>query len=244
VEIINEKNAAETAKAVAGLVRQPGPSSVRRSAAIGALAAAMAKAQAELRNPPKDSVNPHFKSRYADLATVRDAVVPVLAKNGLAVMQFPCELDDAPALTTVLAHASGEWYETTMKLRPLKNDPQGVGSALTYGRRYALQAIAGVAADDDDDDGHAASQPPRQQQAPASAPVKEQPKADAALPANGQELHKRLQDYDAKLAGQKLCVRGALLAHVVQAGVKAGFAADMTSWTGPAIPFAVDAVKA
>jgi hypothetical protein len=63
------------------------------------------------------------------------------------------------------------------------------------------------------------------------------------LPANGRELHRRLQDYDAKLASQKLCVRGALLAHVTQAGVKAGYTANMTEWSGTAIPFAVDVVK-
>lgn len=76
------------------------------------------------------------------------------------------------------------------------------------------------------------------------APKPEGPKSAAHhLPANGQELHRRLQEYDAKLASQKLCVRGALLAHVTQAGVKAGYTANMTDWTGPAIPFAVDAVK-
>ncbi len=64
------------------------------------------------------------------------------------------------------------------------------------------------------------------------------------LPSNGQELHRRLQEYDAKLASQKLCQRGALLAHVTQAGVKAGYTANLSDWTGPAIPFAVDAVKA
>jgi hypothetical protein len=71
----------------------------------------------------------------------------------------------------------------------------------------------------------------------------EGPKSATSLPSNGQELHRRLQEYDAKLASQKLCVRGALLAHVTQAGVKAGYTANMTDWTGPAIPFAVDAVK-
>ncbi|VTT98345.1 rad52 22 double-strand break repair protein : Uncharacterized protein OS=uncultured bacterium GN=ACD_20C00398G0011 PE=4 SV=1: Rad52_Rad22 [Gemmataceae bacterium] len=71
----------------------------------------------------------------------------------------------------------------------------------------------------------------------------EGPKSATGLPSNGQELHRRLQEYDAKLASQKLCVRGALLAHVTQAGVKAGYTANMTDWTGPAIPFAVDAVK-
>ncbi|MFO0821700.1 MAG: Rad52/Rad22 family DNA repair protein [Gemmataceae bacterium] len=71
----------------------------------------------------------------------------------------------------------------------------------------------------------------------------ETPKASTNLPMNGQELHRRLQEYDAKLASQKLCVRGALLSHVTQAGVKAGYTANMADWTGPAIPFAVEAVK-
>jgi hypothetical protein len=71
----------------------------------------------------------------------------------------------------------------------------------------------------------------------------EPPKTAPSLPASGQELHRRLQDYDSKLAAQKLCVRGALLAHVAQAGVKAGYTANMADWTGPAIPFAVEAVK-
>lgn len=87
-------------------------------------------------------------------------------------------------------------------------------------------------------------------EAPKSAVAKKEDPAKvetakhaSSLPSNGQELHRRLQDYDAKLAAQKLCVRGALLAHVTQAGVKAGFTANMTDWTGPAIPFAVEAVK-
>jgi hypothetical protein len=141
---------------------------VRRSESIAALAAAMCKAQAELKNPPKDSVNPHFKSRYADLATVRDVIVPVLARHGLAVMQFPSDLAGAPALTTVLTHTSGEFIESTARLNPVKSDPQGVGSALTYMRRYTLLGLAGVAAEDDDD-GHAATHRP-QQQKPATAP--------------------------------------------------------------------------
>jgi hypothetical protein len=122
-----------------------------------------------MKNPPKDAVNPHFKSRYADLATVRDTVVPVMAKHGLAVMQLPCDVDGLPALTTLVVHTSGEWVETTILLRPTKNDPQGVGSALTYMRRYALQSIAGVAADDDDD-GNAGSHHPAQSKATANHP--------------------------------------------------------------------------
>jgi hypothetical protein len=86
----------------------------------------------------------------------------------------------------------------------------------------------------------AAPQPvPEAKTAPQASGTEPKPN----LPANGTELHRRLQDYDAKLASQKLCQRGALLAHVAQAGVKAGFTANLTDWTGPAIPFAVDAVK-
>ncbi len=73
--------------------------------------------------------------------------------------------------------------------------------------------------------------------------TKTEAKHPGTLPANGLELHRRLQDYDTKLAQQKLCVRGALLAHVTQAGVKAGYTANMAEWSGPAIPFAVEAVK-
>lgn len=92
----------------------------------------------------------------------------------------------------------------------------------------------------------AKSPEPKPEPAKAETPKADAPKTEAtkaALPANGQELHRRLRDYDARLAGQKLCNVGALLAHVTQAGVKAGFTANMTEWNGPAIPFAVDAVK-
>jgi hypothetical protein len=165
---------------------------VSESPSTAALWAALVKAQADLKNPPKDSVNPHFKSRYADLATVRDVIVPALAKHGLAVMQMPCEVDSDPALATRLVHSSGEWIQTVMRLRPQKPDPQGVGSALTYARRYALQAIANVAADEDDD-GQAASrqqgQRPREQPAPRqpSPPQAESPRKVTAEELS--ELH-------------------------------------------------------
>ena len=166
---VNQHNAGEIAKTVRGGC-VVGPSTDRRSPSIAALAAAMNKAQAEMKNPAKDSLNPFFKSKYADLSAVREAVLPALNKHGLSVMQFPCELDDAPALTTLLTHTSGEWVETTMKVRPTKSDPQAIGSAVTYARRYALQSITGVAADDDDD-GHAASQPAKQQPQQPPEPV-------------------------------------------------------------------------
>ena len=86
--------------------------------------------------------------------------------------------------------------------------------------------------------------PPAEEVVPPSKPdEKPEPARAGGLPATGQELNRRLQDYDAKLAGQKLCPRGALLAHVAQLGVKVGYSANLTEWTGPALAFAVDAVK-
>jgi hypothetical protein len=198
---VNMTNAATAAQAVrSGRAADAGDTTVRRSAGILNLAVAMAQAQGELKNPPKDSINPHFKSKYADLATVRDAVTPALSKHGLAVIQLPCELGDAPALTTLLTHKSGEWVETTIRLRPGKSDPQGVGSALTYMRRYCLQSVCGVAADDDDD-GHAASRPaaaPAKSSAPANSPALRARVAMAIAQADSRDaLTAVYQQYDA-----------------------------------------------
>ena len=160
---------------------------VRRSDSLAALSGALASAQGEMTNPTKDSVNPHFKSKYADLATVRDAVIPALSKYGLAVLQLPCEAGSAPALTTLLLHKSGEWIETTLALRAQQNTPQGVGSALTYCRRYALQSIAGVAADEDDDGN--ASAPPKQQR-PAPKQQRPAPKPEYPVPVKQPAVEK------------------------------------------------------
>jgi len=137
---------------------------VEQSESVVKLFAAVVAAGGELRNPPKDSVNPHFKSRYADLATVLDTVRPVLARHKLAVMQMPTETEFGPGLATVVVHESGEWMRSTVRLYPGKLDPQGIGSAMTYARRYGIQAALGIAADDDDD-GHTGSRPAAQQAA-------------------------------------------------------------------------------
>ena len=128
-----------------------------QSEAINELAAALAKAQAEMQHAGKTAENPFFKSKYADLPAVIDAARPFLAKNGLAVTQ-PIDIDESGNLTLVtqLSHASGQWMRSWYPVRPVKNDPQGLGSAVTYARRYSYCSLVGVAADDDDD-GNAAS---------------------------------------------------------------------------------------
>lgn len=112
--------------------------------------------QAKIKNAVKDSTNPAFKSRYADLSAVWDAIKGPLHDNGFAVVQSPDFDSSEMWLKTTILHVSGEKIEGRYPLRPVKHDPQGYGSALTYARRYSISAMLGVIADDDDD-GNAAS---------------------------------------------------------------------------------------
>lgn len=121
------------------------------------IAAALAAFQAELPGVGKDSVNPHFKSKYADLADMSKAILPALAKQGLAFVSLPTmDADVGFALQYALIHESGGKLEGLYPL-PAGGNEQQKGSAITYARRYCLGAVTGVAADDDDD-GNAASQ--------------------------------------------------------------------------------------
>lgn len=131
-----------------------------KSDTIKELAIALAKAQAAIQPAIKSSENPHFRSKYADLSSVWDACRKPLTDNGLSVVQMPVDAltPGSVALTTLLLHTSGEYISSTVSAPLTKQDAQGIGSALTYLRRYALSAIIGVVADDDDD-GNAASRP-------------------------------------------------------------------------------------
>lgn len=135
-------------------------STEEKSATIGALAKALAAAQGELEDAKKDASNPAFKgSKYATLASVRAALSKVLPKHDLAVVQgFEPSGDDGVCIVTTLMHSSGEWIRSAIYMPVTKKDAQGFGSACTYGRRYSLAAIVGVASDDDDD-GNAAVRP-------------------------------------------------------------------------------------
>jgi hypothetical protein len=122
---------------------------------IGELAGALAVAQGEITGALKDSENPFFKSKYADLASVWDACRGPLSKNGLAVVQTTISHPDGICVLTTLVHKSGQWIRGELVVKPKDASPQGIGSCLTYMRRYALAAIVGVA--QVDDDGNAAS---------------------------------------------------------------------------------------
>lgn len=131
------------------------------------LAEALAAAQLEINDPQKDAVNPHFRSRYADLATVLKTVRPVLARHGLAITQTTQVDEQGRLLLVTRLHWGNEELVGYYPIQPVKADPQGYGSALTYARRYTIQAIVGVAADDDDD-GNAASAAPSKPRASES----------------------------------------------------------------------------
>jgi hypothetical protein len=156
---------------------------MNKSEQINELAGALAKAQAEIKGALKDAQNPFFKSSYADLASVWDAIRAPLAKHGLSVIQTTDSTEKGMVLVTTLAHASGQWIEGRYPIQPMKNDPQAMGSATTYARRYALAAIVGVA--QIDDDGEAAMARPRLpggMVAPRVVP--EQPGAEDGTPNN------------------------------------------------------------
>lgn len=124
---------------------------------LNELAGALAKAQGAIKSAVKAKENPFFKSQYADLPAVMDACRKALSDNGLAVTQVADFDGQETWLETMLIHSSGQWISGKYPVRPVKNDPQGLGSAQTYARRYALMAMVGIVAENEDDDGNAAS---------------------------------------------------------------------------------------
>lgn len=137
---------------------------------IGELAKALAQAQSEMDHAAKDRTNPHFKNKYATLASVIDACRPALNRHGIAIVQLVCgESAEVATVETMLLHASGQSISTRYSMPVTKQDPQGHGSAITYARRYALLAIVGLAADDDDGN-DASRRGPAPEPTPQAAP--------------------------------------------------------------------------
>lgn len=130
---------------------------MNKSETIEKIAPALHKAQGQIKAALKDSTNPHFRSKYADLSSVIEAVKPALQANGITFMQGVHDAVDGVAVETMLLHISGEWMSSTMRVPAVKQDAQGYGSAITYGRRYGLQSMCGVPAEDDDGNAATAS---------------------------------------------------------------------------------------
>jgi hypothetical protein len=133
---------------------------MEQSENIADLATALAIAQGQIENALKTRENPHFRSKYADLAGVWDACRDALSSNGLSVIQSPGELvDGRMAMTTQLCHKSGQWVRGSLTIPLGKADAQAYGSATSYARRYALAAFVGVSPADDDGEAATAAKP-------------------------------------------------------------------------------------
>ena len=149
-------------------------------AAHSSIAAALAAAQSEMGRAIKDSNNPHFRSKYADLGNVMDACLPALNKHGISVIQPAGEDEHGRFVATVLLHTTGEKLECKVPLIVQKNDMQGYGSAVTYARRYGLMCMAGIAPDDDDGNAAAKAAPPKQEPRQNRTPSGQPAPADQA----------------------------------------------------------------
>lgn len=123
---------------------------MRRSDSIKALSEALCKAQGEIKHAAFDSINPHFNSPYASLESVLDEAKRVLTPNNLSVTQLQQKVDGEWVLTTTLMHASGEWLEGDTPLLNDRKNMQGLGSAISYARRYSLESLLGIGEKDDD----------------------------------------------------------------------------------------------
>jgi len=161
----------------------------QHSKTINELVAALSKAQSSVLKAKEDSKNPFFKSKYANLESVWDACRDSLTSNGIAVFQTIDHEDNKMILVTVLAHSSGQWIKSFSPIPNIKQDPQSIGSAITYMRRYSLAAIVGVATSDDD--GEEATKPFRESPKPNKTKIKELKK----LLENDEEFRTRINDY-------------------------------------------------
>jgi len=162
------------------------------------LYSALAAAQSEMGKALKDANNPHFKTKYADLASVCDACMPSLSRHGIAVLQPPFDDETGRYVKTILVHGeSGESAECRVPLIVAKNDMQGYGSAVTYARRYGLMSMSGIAPEDDDGNAAVKAAPmvePRQEQRkPAPAAVSSDAIAQACSYLGGADDMAHLQ---------------------------------------------------
>lgn len=145
---------------------------------------ALAAFQDECEDPKKDSFNPHFKSKYVSLGTVIDTVRPVLKRHGLVVNQHPVQAEGGVGILTHLHHLpSNQWVRSSFSLPLPKNDAQAVGSGITYGLRYSLLAILGLAAEDDD--GNEVSGRGEKKEAPRGTAPLAQPQASGSRDTGG-----------------------------------------------------------
>ncbi|MBO1583012.1 ERF family protein [Bacillus sp. XF8] len=174
---------------------------MNRSETIAELAKSLVKFNSEVTKIAKDADNPFFKNNYATLDTIIDEIRPILSKHGLSIMQIPSGDGQNVTLKTLLLHESGEWLESDeLTMKPVKNDPQAVGSCITYARRYSLAAFLSLNTGEDDD-GNSATYgkggKPNQRSNSGQAPNKLQGNNNNA--GNGKASEKQMKMIHAKI---------------------------------------------
>lgn len=175
---------------------------MQKSETISELAKALCNVQSNLEGARKDSVNPFFKSKYADLASVWEACRDLLSKNGLAVVQTSSVIEGRElVLDTTLLHTSGEWISGQLSVPLVKSDPQGLGSAITYARRYGLSAIIGICPEDDDAESATPRKPEPKQPA---KPIQEATGQTTASVTAESDSYPQDKTFNAKDLGEKL----------------------------------------
>ncbi|PEP21739.1 recombinase [Bacillus wiedmannii] len=171
---------------------------MNKSETITELAKALVKFNSEVNKIAKDADNPFFKNNYATLDTIIDEIRPILSKHGLSIMQIPSGDGQNVTLKTLLLHESGEWLESDeLTMKPVKNDPQAVGSCITYARRYSLAAFLSLNTGEDDDGNGATygKDKPKPKGNSGQAPSKPQGSG-----GNGKASEKQLKMIHAKIA--------------------------------------------
>lgn len=171
---------------------------MNRSETITKLAEALVKFNSEVSKIAKDADNPFFKNNYATLDTIIDEVRPILFKNGLSIMQVPSGDGQNVTLKTLLLHSSGEWLESDeLTMKPVKNDPQAVGSCITYARRYSLAAFLSLNTGEDDDGNSATYGKDKPKTKGNSGQVPNKPQGSGG---NGKASEKQMKMIHAKIA--------------------------------------------
>ncbi|MDA1834832.1 ERF family protein [Bacillus cereus group sp. BY142LC] len=172
---------------------------MNRSETISKLAKSLVLFNSEVNKIAKDADNPFFKNNYATLDTIIDEIRPILSKHGLSIMQIPSGDGQNVTLKTLLLHESGEWLESDeLTMKPVKNDPQAVGSCITYARRYSLAAFLSLNTGEDDDGNGATygKDKPKPKGNSGQAPNKPQGNSGG----NGKASEKQMKMIHAKIA--------------------------------------------
>jgi hypothetical protein len=178
--------------------------SIHHSDDIKEFVSALAKAQGQMKPAVFNRTNPHYKNKYADFTSCMDACREPLSSNGLALMQFPATVEGKLNLITMIAHTSGQWIKGEFPLIPSKMDSQGIGSSMTYAKRYSLCGMLGIVSDAEiDDDGEAAVGRPAQP-AMTMEPVKPAAKISSDQLAHLRDLFNKLDQVCKDKISEKL----------------------------------------